>query len=213
MARAPSLPYAQSPDISARLKENISTRGFNFIIIVVSRTDWAWWWWADLKQLWLPSNQPNTFSVLNVKISIDQQQRNPEYSLDHSKKKKTARIIIQLWRRNRTSPNTDLTRACAVTGLGVMKCFLLPPKLLHAIPSLDGVDVNCSSDYTTMPPWQPSYISWQVDPSLRASLLMVKISAKVVDPFWRKNLAIFVLRRKYRLPGTLTIKVVRLIKL
>jgi len=150
----------------------------------------------------LASNQPNTFSVLNVKISIDQQQRNPEYSLDHSKKKKTARIIIQLWRRNRTSPNTDLTRACAVTGLGVMKCFLLPPKLLHAIPSLDGVDVNCSSDYTTMPPCHhatmPSYISWQVDPSLRASLLMVKMSAKVVDPFWRKNLVIFALRRFIR---------------
>jgi hypothetical protein len=28
---------------------------------------------------------------LNVKISIDQQQRNPEYSLDHSKKKKTSK--------------------------------------------------------------------------------------------------------------------------
>lgn len=114
----------------------------------------------------LASNQPNTFSVLNVKISIDQQQRNPEYSLDHSKKKKTARIIIQLWRRNLTSPNTDLTRACAVTGLGVMKCFLLPPKLLHAIPSLDGVDVNCSSDYTTMPPCHHAIIykltSWSL---------------------------------------------------
>jgi len=43
----------------------------------------------------LASNQPNTFSVLNVKISIEQQQRNilniPLIIL--RKKKKTARIL------------------------------------------------------------------------------------------------------------------------
>jgi len=54
---------------------------------------------------------------LNVKISIDQQQRNPQYSLDHSKKKKkTARIIIQLLRTNITEYGLDASLRCDWVG-------------------------------------------------------------------------------------------------
>lgn len=53
----------------------------------------------------LASNQPNTFSVLNVKISIEQQQRNIlniPLIIQRKKKKNSKNIIIQLLRRNRT---------------------------------------------------------------------------------------------------------------
>ena len=135
----------------------------------------------------LASNQPNTFSVLNVKISIDQQQRNPEYSLDHSKKKKNSKNYhpafknehhrIRTWREPALwlgwgSWNASCSLLnCSMRSQALTVLMLIVPQIIL--------------------PTMPSYISWQVDPSLRASLLMVKMSAKVVDPFWRKNLVIF----------------------
>lgn len=64
----------------------------------------------------LPSNKPNTFSVLNVKISIELH-RNPQYSRTiHTQ----TTIIIQLWR---TSPRTWLDASLRCDwGSGLASC-------------------------------------------------------------------------------------------
>jgi len=139
----------------------------------------------------LASNQPNTFSVLNVKISIDQHssketlnipliiQRRKKNSKNYHPAFKNEHHRIRTWREPALwlgwgSWNASCSLLnCSMRSQALTVLMLIVPQIIL--------------------PTMPSYISWQVDPSLRASLLRVKMFAKVVDPIWRKNLVIFVL--------------------